>query len=82
MSSGCSSWSASIEIRPRHFEALAGQYPGAEAWPAMIELAGRVAGAIKTVEKRLPKGFAESVWTLLSKGVLEQAKSFLSYAKA
>jgi serine/threonine-protein kinase HipA len=71
-----------VEIQPRHFQALADKYPGAEAWPAMIELAGQVEGAIKAVEKRLPKKFVESVWAPTSKGVLEQAKSFLSYAKA
>lgn len=71
-----------VEIQPRHFRALADGHPGAEAWPAMIELAGRVEGAIEAVEKRLPKGFAESVWAPISKGTLGQAKSFLSYAKA
>jgi serine/threonine-protein kinase HipA len=70
------------EIQPRHFQALAIQYPGAEAWPAMIELAGRAEGAIAAVEKQLPKGFAESVWTSVSKGMLKQAKGFLAYAKA
>lgn len=71
-----------VEIQPRHFQTLADMYPGADAWPAMIELAGRVESAIKAVEKRLPKGLAESVWVPLSKGTLDQAKSFLSYAKA
>ena len=71
-----------VEIQPRHFQALADQYPDAEAWPAMIELVGRVAGAIKAVEKRLPEGFAESVWETISKGMLAQAKSFLSRAAA
>ncbi len=71
-----------VEIQPRHFQALAEKYPRAEAWPAMIELAGRVEGAIKAVQQRLPKGFAESVCAPLFKGVLEQAKSLLSYAKA
>lgn len=71
-----------LEIQPRHFQALADQYPGAQAWPAMIELAGRVEAAVKAVERRLPKGFAESVWAPLSKGVREQAKSFLTHAKA
>lgn len=70
-----------VEIQPRHFQALAEKYPRAEAWPAMIELAGRVEGAIKAVQQRLPKGFSESVWAPTSKGMLEQAKSFLSYAK-
>ena len=70
------------EIQPRHFHALAEKYPGAEAWPAMIELAGRVEDAIKAVEKRLPKGLAETVWTRTSQGMLQQARSFLSYAKA
>lgn len=49
------------------------------------ESAGRVEGAIKEVEReverQLPKGFAESVWAPISKGTLEQAKSFLSHAK-
>lgn len=71
-----------VEIQPRHFRALADQYPGAEAWSAMIELASRVEGAVKAVEQQLPEGFAESVWVPISKGILEQAKSFLSYAKA
>jgi serine/threonine-protein kinase HipA len=71
-----------VEIQPRHFQALADQYPGAEAWPAMIELTGRVEGAIEAVEKQLPDGFAESVWASISKGMLKQAKSFLSHAKA
>ena len=71
-----------VAIRPRHFQALADRYPDAQAWPAMIELAGRVEGAIKAVEKQLPQGFAESVWAPISKGMLEQAKSFLSHAKA
>lgn len=70
------------EIQPRHFQALAERYPDADAWAAMIHLAQRVEAAIKSVEKRLPKGIAESVWTSVSKGMLEQAKSFLSYAKA
>jgi hypothetical protein len=48
----------------------------------MIELAGRVEGVIEAVERLLPKGFAESVWAPVSKGMLEQAKSFLSHAKA
>ena len=71
-----------IEIQPRHFQALADQYPGAEVWPAMIELASRVETAIETVGKRLPERFSEYVWTSMSKGMLKQAKSFLSYAKA
>ena len=69
------------EIQPRHFQALAERYPGAEAWLAMIELAQRIEGAIQSVERRLPNGFAESVWMPVSKGLLEQAKSFLSYAE-
>ena len=71
-----------VEIQPRHFQALADRYPDAEAWPAMLELAARVEGAIKAVQRRLPKGFAESVWAPISKGMLEQARSFLSYASA
>ncbi len=47
----------------------------------MIDLAGRAEAAIKAVEKRLPKGFAESVWTPISNGMLQQARSFLSYAQ-
>jgi len=69
-----------IEIRPRHFRALAERYPDARAWPAMIELAEKVEGAITAVEKRLPKDFSHNVWTLLSKGMLDQARSFLSEA--
>jgi serine/threonine-protein kinase HipA len=71
-----------VEIQPQHFQTLADQYPDAEAWPAMIELAGRVEGSIEAVEKQLPEGFAESVWTPMSKGMLKQAKSFLSHANA
>ncbi len=70
-----------LEIQPRHFRALADSYPDAEAWPAMIELAGRVEQAIKAVERRLPKAFPESVWAPLSRGMLSQAKSFLLQAK-
>jgi serine/threonine-protein kinase HipA len=69
-----------LEIQPRHFRALAGWYPAAEAWPAMIELAGRVEGAIVAVENKLPKVFPESVWASVSKGMLGQAKVFLSHA--
>src|SRR5277367_3904520 len=71
-----------VEIQPRHFQTFADHYPDAEAWPAMIELAGRVEGAIEAVQKQLPEGFTESAWTPTSKGMLEQAKSFLSHAKA
>ena len=71
-----------VGIQARHFQALADSYPAAEAWEAMIELAGRVEAAIAAVEKRLPKGFAESVWVTVSKGMLGQAKSFLWHAKA
>ncbi len=70
-----------VEIQPRHFRSLADRYPDTDAYPAMIELAGRVEGALKAVEKRLPTKFAESVWTAIAKGTLAQAKSFLSYAK-
>jgi hypothetical protein len=48
----------------------------------MIELAGRVEGGIKAAERRLPKAFPESVWAPLSKGMIEQAKFFLSHANA
>jgi serine/threonine-protein kinase HipA len=71
-----------VEIQPRHFRAVADRYPDAEAWPAMIELAGRVEAVIKVVAKRLPKGFTESVWAPISNGMLGQAKLFLSHAKA
>ena len=71
-----------FEIQPRHFQSLADRYPDAQAWPAMIGLAGRVEQAIKAVEKRLPRGLAESVWAPISKGMLEQAKSFISHANA
>ena len=71
-----------VEIQPRHFQSLADRYPDAQAWPAMIGLAGRVEQAIKAVEKRLPRGLAESVWAPISKGMLEQAKSFISHANA
>jgi serine/threonine-protein kinase HipA len=70
------------EIQPRHFRTLADRYPDAEAWPAMIEFAGRVEGGIKAAERRLPKAFPESVWAPLSKGMIEQAKFFLSQANA
>ena len=70
-----------VEIQPRHFRALADRYPDAQAWPAMIELACQIEGAIKAVERQLPKGFAESVWAPTSKATLEQAKSLLSHAK-
>lgn len=68
-----------IEIQPRHFRALADEYPDAKAWPAMIDLANRVEGAIKAVERRLPNGFAQAVWVPISEGMLKQAKSFLSH---
>jgi len=70
------------EIQSRHFQALADEYPAAEAWPAMIDLASRVEAAIEAVEKRLPKGFAEPVWTSISSGMRGQAKSFLAHANA
>jgi serine/threonine-protein kinase HipA len=71
-----------VEIQPRHFRELADRYPAAEAWPAMIDLASRVEGAIEAVEKQLPRGLSESVWAPVSKGMLEQAKSFLAHARA
>lgn len=70
-----------VEVHPRHFQTLADTYPAAEAWPAMIDFAGRVESAIAAVEKQLPKGFAQSVWSTVSKGMLGQAKAFLSHAK-
>lgn len=71
--------SIAIEIQPRHFRALADEYPDAKAWPAMIDLAHRVEGAIKAVAQRLPNGFAQAVWLPISEGMLKQAKSFLSH---
>src|SRR3984957_2634953 len=71
-----------VEIQPRHFQALADHYPEAQAWPAMIELAGRVEGAIARVQRRLPKRFAESVWVSISAGMQRQAQLFLTHAKA
>jgi serine/threonine-protein kinase HipA len=68
-----------IEIQPRHFRALADEYPDAKAWPAMIDLAHRVEGAIKAVEQRLPSGFPQAVWVPISEGMLKHAKSLLSY---
>jgi len=71
-----------VDIQPRHFRALAEDYPGAEAWPAMKDLARRVEGAIDAAEKLLPRGFAESVWEAISTGMRKQARSFLAHAKA
>jgi serine/threonine-protein kinase HipA len=67
-----------VEMQSRHFRALADKYPDAKAWPAMIELAQRAEGAIKAVERRLPKGFSEAAWVPISEGMLRQAKIFLS----
>jgi serine/threonine-protein kinase HipA len=69
-----------VEIQPRHFRELADRYPEAEAWSAMIELAGRVEGGIRAAERQLPKAFPESVWAPLCKGMRDQAKSFLARA--
>jgi serine/threonine-protein kinase HipA len=69
-----------VEIQPRHFRALANKYPDAQAWLAMIELAQRAEGAIKAVEQRLPKGFAQAVWLPISEGMLRQARFFLAHA--
>jgi serine/threonine-protein kinase HipA len=69
------------EIKPRHFEAMANEYPAAAAWPAMINLAQRVETAIQAVEKRLPEDLAEVVWTTVCAGLRAQTQSFLSYAK-
>jgi len=71
-----------LEIQPRHFQVLGDRYPEAGAWPAMIELADRVEAAVKAVEKRLPKTFPESVWAPLSRGMIRQAKAFLSSANS
>jgi serine/threonine-protein kinase HipA len=70
-----------MEIQPRHFRTLADRYPGARAWQSMLELAGRVEAAVEALGKRLPEGFAESVWAPVSKGVMRQAKLFLSHAE-
>lgn len=66
------------EIQPRHFHALSEQYPAADAWPHMLEMAERLQAVLHTVERRLPKDFAESVWTSISTGMLNQAQMFLS----
>lgn len=70
-----------LELQPRHFQALCEDYPAAEAWPAIVELANQVEPALKAVQGRLPKDFAESVWIAISKRTLDQAKSFLSIVK-
>jgi serine/threonine-protein kinase HipA len=71
-----------IEIQPRHFEALAHEYPTAEVWPAMVELVNNVEAAISSVSKQLPSDFVEMVWVSVCAGVRSQAKSFLRYVKA
>lgn len=69
-----------VHLLPRHFRALADKYPDAKAWPAMLELVERVESALNAVEKRVPKDFPEHVWARISKGALDQAKTFLRHA--
>jgi serine/threonine-protein kinase HipA len=71
------------EIQPRHFKALAEQLgDDDQLWPAMLELVAAIPQAIARVEKRLPKDFAESVWSSITAGVSRQAKVFLAAAAA
>lgn len=69
------------EIHPRHFQALAQACPGADAWSAMIEMSDHAEKAVETVEKRLPRGFPENVWTPTTSNMLTQGRSFLAYAR-
>jgi serine/threonine-protein kinase HipA len=64
------------DIQPRHFKQLADMLGDDELWPKMLALAERVPQAIGRVEARLPKDFAASVWTSVTKGLKQQAKTF------
>lgn len=70
-----------LEIQPRHWQALADTVPEANAWPAMLALAGEVQSAIDRVERMLPKDFAEPVWTAVTGGMRKQASAFLKGAQ-
>ena len=68
------------EIQPRHFHALAESVADQSVWAAMLRMAGSIPEIVRSLESRLPKDFAPSVWEAVSAGVKQQALRFLKAA--
>lgn len=68
-------------IQPRHWYELA-QSTGVEGlWEQMIESVERAPRAIDSIEKKLPKGFPETVYAPIANGIARHSNDFLSGLK-
>lgn len=70
------------DIRVRHWQTLARQSGVPDAFAVMLQLVEHVPAALALVEKELPAGFPERVWSRIRKGMLQHRQRFLAELKA
>jgi serine/threonine-protein kinase HipA len=68
-------------IHARHWRDLAHSAGIEGLWERMIETVERAAGVFKSLEKRLPSEFPESVYAAIAKGIGRHAADFLQGVK-
>jgi serine/threonine-protein kinase HipA len=64
------------EVHVRHWQRLAASC-GPEVFDRMTTMVERVDGALRDVERRLPAGFPEGVWSRVAAGMRRHAAQFL-----
>lgn len=65
-----------VDIRVRHWQQLA-QSSGVEGmWERMVDLVGRMEGALDAAEAQLPIDFPPMVWNKIRKGTMSQVGKF------
>jgi serine/threonine-protein kinase HipA len=66
-----------VDIRVRHWKALAASTGLDVVWPSMIHMVESVEEHLSAIEKTLPPNFPEPVWQAISVGAQLQAQQFL-----
>ncbi len=66
-----------VDIRARHWKALAASTGLDAVWPSMIHMVESVGEHLSAIEKTLPPNFPEPVWEAISVGAQLQAQQFL-----
>ena len=67
------------EIDVRHWQRLAASC-GSAVWMRMTAMVERVWDALDVVERRLPPGFPNQVWSRIAEGIRRHATQFLRTA--
>lgn len=66
-----------VDVRVRHWKALAASTGTGAVWPSMVHMVESVEATLLAIEKTLPPNFPEAVWQTINVGTRNQAQQFL-----